>query len=204
MLRVAGGASSVLVGVYIADLANRGLEIGAGLVGTLAAISFGAELLGAVPLGMLSDAVSARALMTSGALLAALATLLFGVTQDVSLFVVSRALEGLAAAAGVPALLAYLTDATADDSRLRARAMSYFELSLLAGLALGGSWVADSGLGSTRAHLERSPFCTESPHSSSLWAASAVWRIAGLTSGRDWCALSPRPNCDDWRQSGSA
>jgi MFS family permease len=138
MLRVAGGASSVLVGVYIADLANRGREIGAGLVGTLAAISFGAELLGAVPLGMLSDAVSARALMTSGALLAGLATLLFGVTQDVSLFVVSRALEGLAAAAGVPALLAHVTDATADDSRLRARAMSYFELSLLAGLALGG------------------------------------------------------------------
>ena len=138
MLRVAGGASSVLVGVYIADLANRGLGIGAGLVGTLAAISFGAELLGAVPLGMLSDAVSARALMTGGALLAGVATLLFGLTQDVSLFVVSRALEGLAAAAGVPALLAYLTDATAGDSRLRARAMSYFELSLLAGLALGG------------------------------------------------------------------
>ena len=138
MLRVAGGASSVLVGVYIADLANRGFNLGAGLVGTLAAISFGAELLGAVPLGMLSDALSARTMMTSGALLAAVATLLFGVTQDVSLFVVSRAIEGLAAAAGVPALLAYLTDATADDPRLRARAMSYFELSLLAGLALGG------------------------------------------------------------------
>ena len=28
MLRVAGGASSVLVGGYIADLANRGLNIG--------------------------------------------------------------------------------------------------------------------------------------------------------------------------------
>lgn len=138
MLRVAGGASSVLVGVYIAGLANRGLDIGAGLVGTLAAISFGAELLGAVPLGMLSDRVPARAVMTSGALLAALATWPFGVTQEASVFVVSRALEGLAAAAGVPALLAYLTDATADDHRLRARAMSYFELSLLAGLALGG------------------------------------------------------------------
>ena len=42
MLRVAGGASGVLVGVYIADLADRGLPMGAGLVGTLAAISFGA------------------------------------------------------------------------------------------------------------------------------------------------------------------
>lgn len=138
MLRVAGGASGVLVGVYVADLADRGLPMGPGLVGTLAAISFGAELLGAVPLGMLSDAVPARTLMTSGALLAALATWLFGITEAVSIFVMSRALEGLAAAAGVPALLAHLTDATAESRRLRAKAMSYFELSLLAGLALGG------------------------------------------------------------------
>lgn len=138
MLRVAGAASSVLVGVYVADLAGRGLNMGAGLVGTLAAISFGAELLGAVPLGMLSDAMSAQTLMTCGALLAAFATFLFGVTHEAGVFVVSRALEGLAAAAGVPALLAHLTDATADDQILRARAMSYFELSLLAGLALGG------------------------------------------------------------------
>jgi len=135
---VAGGASSVLVGIYVADLAGRGFSLGAGLVGTLAAISFGAEMLGAVPLGMLSDAVSARTVMTGGALLAALAALVFGVTHDIGVFIVSRALEGLAAAAGVPALLAYLTDVTANDSALRARAMSYFELSLLAGLALGG------------------------------------------------------------------
>jgi MFS family permease len=87
---------------------------------------------------MLSDAVPARTLMTSGALLAALAAWLFGLTEAASIFVMSRALEGLAAAAGVPALLAHLTDATAASRRLRAKAMSYFELSLLAGLALGG------------------------------------------------------------------
>jgi MFS family permease len=138
MLRVASGASSVLVGVYIADLASRGLNVGAALAGMLAAISFGVELLAVVPLGMLSDVLSARALLTGGAILAGAATMLFGVSQDVSLFVVSRALEGLAAAAVVPALLAHVTDATAGDVRLRARAMSYFELSLLAGLALGG------------------------------------------------------------------
>jgi len=107
-------------------------------VGTLAAISFGVELVGAVPLGMLSDAVPVRVLMTGGAALAAVATWMFGLTQQVSVFAMSRALEGLAAAAGVPPLLAYLTDATASDARLRAKAMSYFELSLLAGLALGG------------------------------------------------------------------
>ncbi|MCA1562114.1 MAG: MFS transporter [Acidobacteria bacterium] len=138
MLRVAGGASAVLVGLYVADLAGRGFGVGAGLLGSLAAISFAAELVGAVPLGMLSDAVSARILMTGGALLAAFATFLFGVTHETGVFFVSRALEGLAAAAGVPALLAHLADATAGDHTLRARAMSYFELSLLAGLALGG------------------------------------------------------------------
>ncbi len=135
---MAGGASSVLVGVYVADLAGRGFNMGAALVGTLAAMSFGAELLGAIPLGMLSDAVAARTLMTGGALLAAVATFFFGITHEAGVFVLSRALEGLAAAAGVPALLAHLTDATAGDHRLRARAMSYFKLSLLAGLALGG------------------------------------------------------------------
>jgi len=90
MLRAAGGASSVLVGIYVADLASHGFNIGAGLVGTLAAISFGAELIGAVPLGVLSDAVSARTLMTGGALLAALATFLFGVTHEVGVFIMSR------------------------------------------------------------------------------------------------------------------
>jgi MFS family permease len=82
--------------------------------------------------------VSVRVIMTLGALLAAAATLLFRITHDAHIFVLSRILEGLAAAATVPPLLAYLTDATADDATLRARAMSYFELSLLAGLALGG------------------------------------------------------------------
>jgi MFS family permease len=138
VLRVAGGASSVLVGIYVADLARRGYDVGAALVGVLAALSFGAELVGAIPLGLLADAIPTRLVITGGALMAALATFLFGITQNISVFVVSRTLEGLAAAAVVPGLLAYLTDATAYDDALRARAMSYFELSLLAGLALGG------------------------------------------------------------------
>jgi len=138
LLRVTGGASSVLVALYIAELANGGRPFGAGLVSTLAADLFGAELLGAVPLGMLVDAVPTRTLMTSGASLAGAATWLLGQTQGVSVFVLSRTLEGLAAAAVVPALLAHLTDATAAQPRSRARAMSYFGLSLLAGLALGG------------------------------------------------------------------
>jgi len=138
VLRIAGGASGVLVGVYVADLANRGLPIDAAVVGVLSATSFGAELAGAIPMGVIADAVTSRSLMTGGALVAAVATMLFGWSHYVSVFLVSRALEGLAAAASVPALLAHVVDETADDADLRARAMSYFELSLLAGLAIGG------------------------------------------------------------------
>jgi len=138
LMRIAGRASAVLVGLYLADLANRGAAVNAGLVGILGGVSFGAELLFAVPTGMLSDAIAPRALMTSGALLGAAATQMFGMTGWVSIFFLSGAIEGIGAAAGAPPLLAHITDVTDRDPALRARAMSYFELSLLAGLALGG------------------------------------------------------------------
>src|SRR5260370_21755162 len=92
-MRIAGGASGVLVGLYLADLANRGRQVDAALVGTLGAVSFGAELLSALPMGMLSDAIAPRALMTGGALLGAVATPMFGMTRWVSIFFLSTNLE---------------------------------------------------------------------------------------------------------------
>jgi MFS family permease len=77
-------------------------------------------------------------LMTGGALIGAVAAALFPLAAAVPVFFLSRALEGIGAAAVVPALLAHLADATDGRSTLRVRAMSYFELTLLAGLALGG------------------------------------------------------------------
>ena len=136
--RVAVGASGVLVGLYLARLANSGAAIGAGLVGILGAVSFGAELVSATPMGIASDAIRPRVLMTGGSLLGAGATQLFGVTGLVSIFFISRGIEGLGAAAVAPPLLAHLTDVTDHKPALRAKVMSYFELSLLAGLALGG------------------------------------------------------------------
>src|SRR5437870_4264865 len=82
MLRIAGGASGVLVGIYVADLANRGLSVDAALVGLLSAMSFGAELVGAIPMGVIADAVAPRVLMSGGALATALAAALFGLTRD--------------------------------------------------------------------------------------------------------------------------
>jgi MFS family permease len=136
--RIAAGASGVLVGLYLAQLANRGSPIGAGLAGILGAVSFGAELVAATPMGVASDAIAPRGLMTVGSVLGAGATQLFGMTGLVSIFFISRALEGVGAAAVAPPLLAHLTDVTDHKPALRAKVMSYFELSLLAGLALGG------------------------------------------------------------------
>ncbi len=138
LLRIAGAASGILVGLYLSDLANRGAAIGAGLVGILGAVSFVAELLVSVPMGMMSDAVAPRGLMTVGALVGAIATQLFGITGQTGVFFFSRVLEGVGIATSGPALLAHLTDATDGVPALRARVMSFFELSFLAGLALGG------------------------------------------------------------------
>jgi MFS family permease len=89
-------------------------------------------------MGIASDAIAPRGLMTVGSLLGAGATQLFGMTGLVSIFFISRGLEGIGAAAVAPPLLAHLTDVTDNNPPLRAKVMSYFELSLLAGLALGG------------------------------------------------------------------
>src|SRR5260370_40863590 len=137
-MRIASGASGVLVGLYLADLANHGLHVNAALVGILGAVSFVSELIASVPMGLASDAIAPRRLITGGALLGSIATQLFGMSSRPSIFFLSRTVEGLGAAAVTPSLLSHLTDVTDGNHSLRARVMSYFELSLLAGLAVGG------------------------------------------------------------------
>ncbi|HVA26904.1 MAG TPA: MFS transporter [Candidatus Baltobacteraceae bacterium] len=142
LLRIAGGTSGILIGLYLAGLSNHGAHTSAALVGTLSAVSFAAELFASIPMGLASDAMQPRWLMAGGAVVGAFAAVLFAMSGSTAIFYVSRTLEGLGAAAVVPALLAYLADATEDRPTLRVRAMSYFELTLLAGLALGGIFAA--------------------------------------------------------------
>ncbi len=111
-MRIASGASGVLVGLYLADLANHGLHVNAALVGILGAVSFGSELIASVPMGLASDAIAPRGLITGGALLGAIATQLFGMSSRPSIFFLSRTVEGLGAAAVTPSLLSHLTDVT--------------------------------------------------------------------------------------------
>lgn len=101
-------------------------------------MSFAAELLASIPFGLASDAVAPRWLMAGGSLVGAVAVQLFVLTPRVGVFFASRALEGVGVAAVTPPLLAFLAEATEHNASLRARVMSFFELSLLAGLALGG------------------------------------------------------------------
>ena len=138
LLRIASSASGVLIGIYLANLSGHGFHVDAGLLGILGAVSFGAELIASIPFGIASDAISPRWLMVSGALIGALAVQLFALSDNVEVFFLSRALEGIGVAAVTPPLLAFLAEATILDSTLRARVMSFFELSLLAGFALGG------------------------------------------------------------------
>ena len=138
ILRIASSASGVLIGIYLASLSGKGVRIDASLLGTLGAVSFAAELVASIPFGLASDAVSPRWLMIAGALTGALAVQLFALSSRVSVFFLSRTLEGIGVAAVTPPLLAYLAESTSHDSGLRARVMSFFELTLLAGLAMGG------------------------------------------------------------------
>ena len=137
LLRIASGTSGILIGLYLASLNNHGAHLSVGLVGTLSAVSFTAELFASIPMGVASDSLQPRWLMTGGAIVGAIAAFL-AASGSTSTFFLSRLLEGVGVAAIVPALLAYLTDATEGRPSLRVRVMSYFELTLLAGLALGG------------------------------------------------------------------
>lgn len=138
LLRIASSAAGALIGFYLAALALEGRPVDAGLVGALGVVVNVAEVAGALPIGVLTDRWSPRALLVLGALLGAAATQVFGLGALVLLFYLARALQGVATAAGGPALLAHLTDVTRSNAAMRGRVMSFYELSLLAGLALGG------------------------------------------------------------------
>lgn len=127
-----------MVGLYFADLGNQGQDVNAAIVGLLGAVAYGAELIGAVPMGIFADRLSPRFLMIGSGLLGAAGMGLLGVARSVPAFFVARSVDGTAWAASSPSILAFLTDLTEDARNTRGRVMALFELTLLAGLALGG------------------------------------------------------------------
>jgi MFS family permease len=143
LVRIASSAEGVLVGLYLASLGNQFGTVQTGLVGSLGAASYAAELVASVPLGLAADVLSVRLLMVCGALAAAIGVQLFAVTVSRPLLFLSQLLQGIGVAGVTPPLLKFLTQATTGSPARRARAMSLFELSMLAGLALGGLVAAE-------------------------------------------------------------
>ncbi len=140
LLRVAATASSstALIGYYIAQLAGAGEGFDSELIGRLNATFNGFALLAAIPGGVLIDRNSPRLVLVIGALLGAIATQLFGISNgNVTFFYASRALEGIGSSLALPAILAYLTDITEKEPETRGRVMSYFEVTLFGGIAIG-------------------------------------------------------------------
>src|SRR5829696_8741652 len=96
LLRVAASAGGALVGFYLAALALRGQPVDSQLVGALGAVVSIAEVAAALPIGVLTDRWSPRALLVLGSLLGAAATQLFGVSGAIAAFYIARALQGVA------------------------------------------------------------------------------------------------------------
>ncbi len=129
--------SNALIGFYLADLALDGHNVNSAIVGNLNATHDAIALLFAIPFGILIDRFSPRVVLVTGAMCGAAATQLFGLTGMIGIFFVARALEGLGTSATTPGILAYLTDATTPVPEKRGQVMSWFEISLFLGLAIG-------------------------------------------------------------------
>lgn len=134
---VTASGSNALIGFYLADLALVDDSVSSALVGNLNATHDAIALLFAIPFGMMIDRFSPRIVLVLGSLSGAIATQLFGLTGLIGIFFVSRSLEGLGTSATTPGILAYLTDATVPVPEKRGQVMSWFEITLFLGLAVG-------------------------------------------------------------------
>ncbi|MBK9049852.1 MAG: MFS transporter [Chloroflexi bacterium] len=212
LLRLANLGGTALVSFYLGMLMRGSSRYDEGLLAALTIVSSGAELLGAIPFGMLADRFSPRALLVWSALLGAAATQLFGISGLIVIFFLSRALEGLSAAAVTPAILAHLSDVTTGKKLIRGRIMGLFELSIFAGASLSsllGSqlWEQFATLSfsllsivylfvallfhwGARGGQTHSPIIFENPllGLKQVWANSRLRRLAPGLAGRQHCS----------------
>jgi len=147
VVRLAGAATGILLTRYLARINDAVYPVGAATVGALTGAFYATELVGSPLLGALGDRRGWRALLLLGPLLGAVALGLTAATTALAALLLARLLEGLSAAATVPALLGRLGEATDGDAALRGRVLGLFEattvLGTLAGVAAAaGLWVA--------------------------------------------------------------
>jgi MFS family permease len=132
LLRVAGGVATGTLNFYLKSLGQVGLE-----VGFVAAGYYATELLLAPVFGALTDRIGRKALVVAAPIVGAIALLLYPLTSSLWVLFLIRVIEGISAAAAIPATLGYLSDLT-DGSPHRARLMGLYEIVTLLGVTGGG------------------------------------------------------------------
>ena len=141
LLRVNGGAGTLLIGRFLAQLTpHPGHTITSIQVSLLSVAYFVVELSLSPLMGGLSDRWGRRVFLALGPLFGLLqVTLLFFTPgADPFLYLLSlQVLAGIASAMQVPAVLGYLADYTSQQATLRTRVMSFYELVTSGGLAVG-------------------------------------------------------------------
>jgi len=141
ILRVNGGASSIVVGRLLAQLSiQNGHSISYINVGLISVAYYIVELTLAPILGAFSDRLGRRIFLTIGPLfgLVQVALLIFTPSHNPFAYLLSlQLLAGISSAMQVPAVLGYLADYTVHDQSLRMRVMSLYELATSGGLAVG-------------------------------------------------------------------
>lgn len=123
------------------------LGIGGSLVGLLVAAFSLTQLLFSPYTGRLSDSIGRRSIIIAGMLVFALSEWMFGVAHSVVLLFVARFLGGIGAALIMPAAMAYVADATADEER--AKGMGFVNAAITTGFIIGpgiGGYLAEFGL----------------------------------------------------------
>ncbi|MGH2494203.1 MAG: MFS transporter [Ktedonobacteraceae bacterium] len=141
ILRVNGGASSIVLGRFLAQLSvQNGHAISYIHVGLISVAYYIVELTLAPVLGAVSDRIGRRIFLTVGPLfgLVQVALLIFTPAHNPFPYLLGlQVLAGISSAMQVPAVLGYLADFTVEDQSLRMRVMSLYELATSGGLAVG-------------------------------------------------------------------
>jgi MFS family permease len=141
ILRANGGAGSIILGRFLAQLSSQqGHPISNIHVGLIAVTYFIIELALAPVMGAISDRTGRRFFLTLGPLIgfAHVALLIFTPAQNPLPYLLSlQILAGVSTAMQVPAVLGYLADYTVASRTLRMRIMSFYELATSGGLAAG-------------------------------------------------------------------
>lgn len=141
ILRASGGAATVVLGFFLAQLSTYADHLITSLqVGLLAVAFYVTELSLAPFMGALSDRWGRRYFLIFGPLVGLVDVLLIAFTpvhHPLPYLLSLQVLAGVSSALQVPVVLGYLADYTAQDASKRMRVMSFFELATSGGIAAG-------------------------------------------------------------------